>query len=724
LLAIGAITCLAHMMTFGNLDCRRAVCYFMTLRLLLLLLAPMARADRLSSTFDQPLQELSNQVSIELHDGYAEVTQRRTFVGGGPQADELSLELTLPNGATASHLAIRAGDTWHAGELFESEEAARKYQRLTGHGAAKLKDPAILYWISHGQLGLQLFPVVVGKESVIEVRYTAPIQFIDGVFHLELPLPLPRQMDEEETANNLAAIADIDLRIARIDPVFQSVTLNRNKIDRSSSWLRVVASKDQRTAHLRMTPAKPFDVRGRLAQVDLNNDQEAVRVDVEVGTLSALPATANVVFVIDASRSVGSIGLARQLAAARAIAAQFPTARFEVTTFARRATRHSKAFVDQAAVDKLLRGLTKLRLQNGSELPAAVAGAIGLLAAAPSKDQRIIAFSDGNVRGTTSAAELSAALAKPAVLHIVQISRAAPGDDGAADVVEQDNKKKRDDSSLTEDTNPLWSPAVTGSGGIVASLFSSSWHGVDFREAVLHLVRPTRWSNVHIVRAPEPALRDRMSPEDATAALTLGDLHEGDALQRSFAIDKNEVTPVVSGRLWAKAVSFSVQTAPTFQKTAAALMIGDSDSDWNSFEMMRLAVVAHAVSPVTSLLAVEPGTRPSTQGLVRSSGLGGGGSGRGSGASVHRIMSTMVLRSWDDVLPQQRRACLAAHPSAVVFSQFFVLQRGHGEVVDVQPILSDGTALTPLQNCFLEAIWSHELTGTEPPEDIISLSSR
>src|SRR6187397_1969489 len=68
-------------------------------------------------------------------------------------------------------------------------------------------------------------------------------------------------------------------------------------------------------------------------------------------------------------------------------------------------------------------------------------------------------------------------------------------------------------------------------------------------------------------------------------------------------------------------------------------------------EMMTLAMYGGAVSPVTSYLAIEPGVRPSTEGLTE----GEGGGGRGFGIGLGRAGMTHVT---GNVSPINRQAFL------------------------------------------------------------------
>src|SRR5687768_2166762 len=107
----------------------------------------VARADELRSTLEQNLFEVSHSVEVRLAKGVATYTVQRVFTNPGTIPDEASLSIDLPHGAAATGLRIRARKMWHDGELMEAEKAAKMYEELTGRGAAKPKDPALLQWM-------------------------------------------------------------------------------------------------------------------------------------------------------------------------------------------------------------------------------------------------------------------------------------------------------------------------------------------------------------------------------------------------------------------------------------------------------------------------------------------------------------------------------------------------------------------------------------------------
>ncbi|HWO18055.1 MAG TPA: VIT domain-containing protein [Kofleriaceae bacterium] len=146
-----------------------------------------ASADLLRATRSQQVDEISHTVLVRISDGVATYTVQRQFQNRGKIADEAHLSISLPTGAAATGLRIRASGTWHTGELLDRDVAAARYQELTGAGVYDPKDPALLYWISSSELYLQVFPVLPGAVSTVEYTLTVPTRYAAGRYWLTYP---------------------------------------------------------------------------------------------------------------------------------------------------------------------------------------------------------------------------------------------------------------------------------------------------------------------------------------------------------------------------------------------------------------------------------------------------------------------------------------------------------------------------------------------------------
>ncbi len=88
---------------------------------------------------------------------------------------------------------------------------------------------------------------------------------------------------------------------------------------------------------------------------------------------------------------------------------------------------------------------------------------------------------------------------------------------------------------------------------------------------------------------------------------------------------------LVQGELWSSPVQARLPSDASRRKLWAALAFGtELLRELTEPEMMTLATLGGAVSPITSYLAIEPGVRPSTEGIDWGAGAAG------SAASVCR----------------------------------------------------------------------------------------
>jgi hypothetical protein len=125
--------------------------------------------------------------------------------------------------------------------------------------------------------------------------------------------------------------------------------------------------------------------------------------------------------------------------------------------------------------------------------------------------------------------------------------------------------------------------------------------------------------------------------------------------------------------------------------------------------MMVLAKRGRAVSPVTSYLAIEPGVRPSTEGLEEIESLGLMGTGTGGGGTGQ---DTIALGNYgarifdhqkflDDLAAKAWTLCGGGTQTASL-----TLENTRAEVVDVMAVNAPSKKLA---HCLSEAAWAFEL---------------
>jgi hypothetical protein len=148
----------------------------------------------------------------------------------------------------------------------------------------------------------------------------------------------------------------------------------------------------------------------------------------------------------------------------------------------------------------------------------------------------------------------------------------------------------------------------------------------------------------------------------------------------------------------------------------AALAFGsDLVGELDEAEMMTLAVHGGAVSPVTSYLAIEPGVRPSTEGLeegegtIGLGGLGLIGRGGGGGGSGMGLLGTGGPDMRQAMLERRAREALDACGGQGL-GVHVELESTLDEIVEVDHVELRGSSDATVKACLENGVWETVLT--------------
>jgi hypothetical protein len=375
---------------------------------------------------------------------------------------------------------------------------------------------------------------------------------------------------------------------------------------------------------------------------------------------------------------------------ARAYLTRLPGAHAEVVVFDRKLHPRHGRLVPVATARADLEKLAILP-QNGSQLDSALGYADALLAAEPAQlPRRILVLTDGRTRSSLTPDSLASALVRSrALLHVAVVQAGT-------------------DALLRDDEHP-WSRVTRPTGGLVwTASVSAAGDPNDQTELYEEWVRPKAIDHLRVTPSSD-TFEDSFS-------LFAGDgeapdperLLEGEG-RDLFGISA-ELRPFarLEGELWTERVDVRFNADEQAGKRWSALVFGTPLRDQLSEpEMMVLARHGEAVSPVTSFLAIEPGVRPSTEGLDwgdlgglgEGIGLGSVGTvayGRGNGTGpfdFQKYLEQEVSRSFAQCGGGARAGKLE-------------LETTLSEIVDVTTVELNGHADLALENCLREAVWS------------------
>ncbi|MDI3286195.1 VWA domain-containing protein [Polyangium sp. 15x6] len=635
----------------------------------ILLSANAASADDVRGLRSDKLVEKTHVVDLRIGHGHADLVVRRTVHNGGPRHDQATFYIDVPSGAVAVGLrtlgTLDGKPHWFDGELLEAEKAAARYRELTGIGGYYPKDPALLSWRSQNLLALQVFPCPPGEDKTIEYTLRLPTQYREGRHHLDLSALGTEELPAEATVSPMIAG----------EAIFVDDT--RQKAPAKISLKEAV--------DLSVAPASEKPVEGALASVGFAKQKNVVHFHIDAApALSRVPRGAHVVVLIDASRSLDPEQVEAEVAMTRAYLSHFPDARASVLTFDRAVHASKKGFV---SVREALDGLdgSKIVRQNGSHIDEALSRADALLAALPeSTPKRILALTDTRTRQELTPERLRGQLSKSgALLHVGVV-------DGAFS------------TTLTRDDAHAWASMTRPTGGLVwqASIDTAD-QGDEPRTVYEELARPKRIDHFQVHA-------QGIAPETLTPPEVLV---EGTSFEDLRLSEKQVPFVEVTGELWATPMRRVLVADEAENRRWAGLVFGsDLLHSIEEADMMPLAMMGRAVSPVTSYLAIEPGVRPSTEGLEEFTGSGWGfGSGLGRLYGGHRVKPPQISMFdkqafLKDELSRGLQACGGAGKKTTVG-----LESTLEEIVSVRATIDGEKAGSKLVTCLEEAAWGIEL---------------
>ncbi len=625
---------------------------------LLALTAPLAaQADSFNATRSEELVEKRHEVVITMHADHATMRVRRTVWNGAAISDQATFMLDLPDGAAATGLRTLAyadgQPIWYAGELMEAEAAAQKYRELTGIGGFYPKDPALLSWRKQGTLALQVFPCLANQEKTVEYTLTLPTKWTKGQSMLSLPT---------------LGTGDVTP-----DVVVQS-SLGKLLIDGEEAVTTDLSAPRVITLEPRNTPI----FSGLLAKVPVDDELTLAAYRVSAAKqISTLPEKARIVLLLDTSRSIDDDELAAYRTAAKAALSHFASSdvKVHVASFNRTAVPLTDGFVSVADAETALdqQGVAR---GNGSEVEVAMRHAQAVLATAPvDAARRVILFSDLATREKLTPELAAKATPRGGVLHLVSLS-----DFGM---------------SLDPEEDSPWSSVPRATGGLFFRGGANPNEDADEAKRVFEeLVRPTRLHKV-VLRSGATVL------DTAPAELLEGESFDWRAIGAT-SFDKIGL----SAELWSKPIAHEITPDAGFGRREAALAFGN-ELHWglNDEQMMKLATYGGAVSPVTSYLAIEPGVRPSTEGL-EDTGMGiGSGSGRLGGS--HRTKPPALFFDTKDALIKLFKPLADACGGGITSVTVEATWR---EIVEVTVVVGGEAASSATRSkCMQEAVWGVDL---------------
>jgi hypothetical protein len=646
----------------------------------------VARADEVTGLRSDQVFERRQRAEVTMDRGHATLVVRRTVENQGPRHDQVTFDIDVPPSAVAvalRTLGMRNGQPiWFRGDLLEAEEAARRYRELTGIGGYYPKDPALLSWRSQSLLALQVFPVPPREQKTIEYTLELPTEYVHGRDVVKLPPRMTRELIvRSAVAGGQVLIDDA--------PVKQDKVLSL--ASREGAWIEQALPgelyergiAEPWSSEIVLPSRAPVGtMEGRLAAVPFGENRvlNHYRFDAPP-RLSVVPRGAWVVAVVDGSRSFDADDRRAGLAALAAALSHHPDGHVAVLVFDRKVHRVFPGFRGVASAAPELLDLA-FASRNGSQVDGALAEADAILEAEspPTAPRRIFVISDLRTRMALQPGDLRPR--SGAVVHVGVVRRGEP--------------------RLDPNDDSVWSEVIERTGGVVwqAAATADPAAANEMKSVYEEWARPMRLRHVRIF-APG-------ADSGPFVDLASDALQEGEAIER-LAIDRQKIRSAeLEGKLWGKRVEHRLWPTAGEARLWSALVFGTGLLDQlTEPEMMVLARRGRAVSPVTSYLAIEPGVRPSTEGLemrrvqapdVICASANVRGQPDPPRLDRQKFLEQELGRAWRDCGHERRESTV-------------VLETTVAEIVDVPAVSVTGTDAA-LARCLQEAAWNLDL----PPD--------
>jgi len=545
-----------------------------------------ARADELNGTYEGNVVELRHVVEVERQGDLALFHVERTVKNRGGQPEEIELTFALPMAGVADRFGLLTGGAWRRGVVMDADAAGKRYRQLTSSGTPRRSGPALLAWESAGLLTASAYPVVVGGTVNLRYRLKAPLCYASGWLITDYPMSTGDDTfaDVRLTAAGARTVDDKGLE-ALIGDRFEEVCAGLGHDVERDGDRRFVVWRDR--------VGGPATV--RLGHRRIDDDHHLVRLEVSVPrVIERAPASARVVFVVDASRSVGDDGLKTQLELIQGYLDHVPDAEVELVLYRRWATRLFGRFVPARQVAARLRAIApnRLALRNGSELGRGVALAARLVAGSRAS-ARIVAFTDDRVRDSFDVDRAAHGLdpaPADAYTHVVLI----PARGGTYGWQRQDDHR--------------FFPIARARGGVVADFTNGGGGAAAAREAMLGLVQPL---SIDHVKVTFPGSDQIGVPDQLTG---------GDGIRQMLMASAAPAGATIEGQLWSRPWQIALVPDKALSGELPLLAFGhDVERLIPDDARKAMAMAAHVVSRDTSMLARDPEAPPTShvvQGLI------------------------------------------------------------------------------------------------------------
>lgn len=184
-----------------------------------------------------------HHVSVTIVDGIARTEVVEEFGNQTEQVLEGRYRFPVPGDAAVSRLGLWVGDELVEGEVLEARRARAIYESIVDRPVPR--DPALLEWISAGEMSLTVFPILAKSSRRVLVAYDQVVPIEGGRLRYTYPLSLGEGRD------NVVGELSISVHILSTRGPIESVRVpsHEARIGREGQWASAYFSqRDFRTS--------------------------------------------------------------------------------------------------------------------------------------------------------------------------------------------------------------------------------------------------------------------------------------------------------------------------------------------------------------------------------------------------------------------------------------------------------------------------------------------
>jgi len=360
---------------------------------------------RPAPTLDQELQLEAQHAKVHLSGALAAVELQQTFRNTANRQVEGTYLFPLPPGAAISDFAMTINGKRTEAEILDKDKARQIYHDIV----RRRRDPAILEFTDRALVQAHIFPVRANGKVDIEMHYSQPLRAENDSFLFNLPQHLP--------LGGAAQTASVQIDIESPQGI-RAVYSPTHHIEVQQSGKHATVSGEWESEDAKNPAKKSTFTDGADRDFTLYYTTSSQRVGMNVITVPgqdedgyfmmllapdpdltpAEIAAKDVVFVFDTSGSMSGKKIDQARRALSSLLENLnPDDRFNIITFSSDVKSWKRQLVNanKSNLETARHWISDIKAIGGTDIDAALQGALGMMDSSTSHPQQIVFLTDG-----------------------------------------------------------------------------------------------------------------------------------------------------------------------------------------------------------------------------------------------------------------------------------------------------------------------------------------